>query len=248
MIAYDIYGDTDAPILIFLHGAMSTHSFTNQYYLADRFCIVVPHLFGSGEEITTVYTPEAQLVALEKLVISLSSRPKYIIGHSLGAELALALMVRNPKEFSGVVFLSPWVNSTTKYSQLFARLAPVLYLSTRWQWLQKWQLKQWNYSHEQTQFHLDYIRKTTRENCRNFYVNRIHLDDYPEYKQIQLPMLAICGSREFSEIKSSLQEMGRRNPNCKTMVLTGLSHDFPQRKFKELNPIIEEFLANCKDI
>jgi len=249
MIAYDTYGDTNRPILLLLHGAMSKDSFANQYYLANSFHVIVPHLFGAGREVSTVYTPESQLIALEKLVKSLGSNPKYVIGHSLGAELALALVVRNPGEFSGTVFLSPWVCSTTKSSALYTKLfSPVVYWSTRCQWLLKWQVRQWNYSQEQTQFHLDYIRKTTRENCRNFYARRIRLDDYPGYEDIQFPMLAICGGREIGEIKKPVRELGRRNSNCKTMILPRSGHDFPQRKFKEINRVIEEFLANCNTI
>lgn len=131
---------------------------------------------------------------------------------------------------------------------MYTKLSPVVYWITKWQWLQKWQVRQWNCSQEQTQFHLDYIRKTTRENCQNILARRIRLDDYPGYEDIQLPMLAICGGREIGEIKESVLELGRRNSNCKTMILPRSGHEFPQRKFTEINRVIEEFLANCNTI
>ena len=54
-------------------------------------------------------------------------------------------------------------------------------------------------------------------------------------------MLAICGSREVRDMRVSLTLLGE-NPHCETVLLPGCDHDFPMRKAKVLNPMINRFL------
>ena len=58
-------------------------------------------------------------------------------------------------------------------------------------------------------------------------------------------MLAICGSGEVNDMKTSLTLLGS-NPHCRTMVLSKAGHDFPMRKAEKLNPILREFISGVK--
>lgn len=86
----------------------------------------------------------------------------------------------------------------------------------------------------------EYARKITSQAYRAFFINTLDLSKLPEYKTADIPMLAICGSRETRDMKVSLALLSE-NSRCKTITLQGANHDFPMRNAKELNPILEKF-------
>lgn len=89
---------------------------------------------------------------------------------------------------------------------------------------------------------VDYSRKITSEQYTAWFKNRIFLDEYMNYSNINIPMLAVCGKKEFKEIIKSIEELGRRNPKCKTIFLDNANHDFPLRQANLINPILLDFI------
>ncbi len=75
--------------------------------------------------------------------------------------------------------------------------------------------------------------------------NTLDLRRLPVYSAVDVPMLAICGSGEVKDMKTSLTLLGS-NPHCRTMVLSKAGHDFPMRKAEKLNPILREFISGVK--
>lgn len=76
------------------------------------------------------------------------------------------------------------------------------------------------------------------------YYSKSDLSKLPEYQAVTIPMLAICGSKEVRDMKTSLTLLAQ-NPNCQTMILQGANHDFPMRNAKQLNPMLEKFISEC---
>lgn len=244
MIQFDEYGDKANPTLLMLHGAAATDTFASQYCFSEYYHLVVPHLYGSGREVEQPYRPEPQLAALVELIETLGPEKLYLMGHSLGGELAVALAARYPQYFKKAVFLSAWVCPTEKSINQYVGLAKYTSMTLKWKWLVKLQGKYWHYTDAQAQFMADYAAKITPEQYAAWFNYRLRLDDSPQYADVTLPMLAICGSQEVQEMKDSLAELGRRNPHCRTLILPGVNHDFPMRSAQQLNPILLDFLRN----
>ena len=78
----------------------------------------------------------------------------------------------------------------------------------------------------------------------SFFSNTLDLSKLPEYQAVTIPMLAIYGSKEVRDMKTSLTLLAQ-NPNCQTMTLQGANHDFPMRNAKQLNPMLEQFILEC---
>ena len=241
MIHYDEYGDPGKPTLLLLHGAAALDTFCQQYCFAEQFHLIVPHLFGAGESVSQLYEPQKQKKALLELISALGEEKIGLMGHSLGAQLAVMLACEQPERFSFAVFLSAWVNPTEKTMKSNARLAPMAAKMLQWSWLVKLQGRYWHYSEQRAAYMAEYSRLITAEQYKAFFTQTLKLTDYPQYSSLTLPMLAICGSGEVGEMKQSLQLLGE-NPNCRTMILPGASHDFPMRAAGKLNPILLEFM------
>lgn len=244
MIYYDEYGDKLNPGILLLHGAAATDTFCNQYCFQDRFHLIVPHLFGSGNETGKIYMPEAQIKAIRELIESMGREKITVIGHSLGAELAVALVSRYPDFFEKAVFLSAWVCATEKSIGMYSKIAALSWRSLKMGELIRWQAKYWHYSKEQADFMVSYSKKISKEQYVAWFRNRIKLDELPEYSSVGIPMLSVCGARETAEMRASQMELGKRNKNCKTIMLNGASHDYPMRMPEELNPILRKFIMS----
>jgi len=246
MMYFDEYGDRKNPTIILVHGAAATDTFAGQYRFQDQYHLVVPHLYGSGKEVEERYEPEKTVEAIVRIIKSLGKEKVLLMGHSLGGELAVALAAKHEELFSGAVFLSAWVCATEKSIALFRRMAKITCKTLKWGWLVRWQAKHWNYNQEQAEFMVQYARKITPEQYVAWFTDRVYLDELPEYASVKIPMLAICGTKEVKEMKKSLEELGRRNGNCRTLLLEGVNHDFPLRNMDRLNPILLDFFEKVE--
>ena len=244
MIYFDEYGNQDNPTLLMLHGAGAVHTFTQQYGFQEKYHLIVPHIYGNGKEAAQPYNPEAVIAALVELIESLGKEKIHIMGHSLGGELAVALVSNYPDYFDKAIFLSAWVCATEKSVANYVKMAKFSAFALKFRFLLKWQAKYWHYTEDQTEFLLTYGPQITKENYIAFFANRVKLDDLEGYPDVKFPILAICGQNETKEIINSIEELGKRNPMCETVILPDASHDYPLRNAEDLNPILLEFLGS----
>lgn len=239
---FDEYGNRENHTIVFLHGAAATDTFSNQYGFQDKYHLVVPHLYGSGKEVSERYEPERTIEAVAEIIKGLGKEKVTLIGHSLGAELAVAMVTKHESLFDKAVFLSAWVCATEKSINLYRNLAKFTCYTLKFSWLIKMQGKYWHYTKEQAEFMAEYAKKITPEQYVAWFTDRIYLDELTDYPQVKIPMLAVCGTKEVKEMKNSITELGKRNPNCKTMFLENVNHDFPLRNADKINPILREFI------
>ena len=97
MIYYDEYGNKDNPAILMLHGAGALDTFCQQYRFSERYHLIVPHLPGAGKAVEEIYDPEKTKQALYELIAGLKKDRIGLIGHSLGGQLAVMLVLaQNP--------------------------------------------------------------------------------------------------------------------------------------------------------
>ena len=241
---YDEYGKRENHTIVFLHGAAATDTFSNQYCFQDKYHLVVPHLSGSGKEVEKTYEPEQTIKDLAELIKGLGKDKVTLIGHSLGGELAVEMVSNYEYLFDKAVFLSAWVCATQKTIDTFAKLSKYTAFTLKYGWLIRFQARYWNYTKKQEDFMVAYSKKITKEQYTAWFKNRILLDENTNYVNVKIPMLAVCGKKEVKEMIHSIEELGRRNPQCKTMFLDKANHDFPLRQAGKINPILLEFLES----
>jgi pimeloyl-ACP methyl ester carboxylesterase len=240
---YDEYGKRENHTIVLLHGAAATDTFCNQYCFADKYHLVVPHLYGSGKEVDETYEPEKTIKALAELIKGLGKDKVTLIGHSLGGELAVAMVSQHEYLFDKAVFLSAWVCATQRSIEKFVKIAKYSSLTMKCRWLIRLQARYWHYTKQQEDFLVEYSRKITPEQYKAWFKDRIFLDEQTNYSNINIPMLAVCGKKELKEIIISTEELGRRNRNCKTIFLDNARHDFPLRQAHRINPILLDFIS-----
>ena len=241
---FDAYGDAKEPTLVLLHGAAALDTFAHQYdLLARRFHVLVPHLPGAGEAAGESYDPQATADSLAEWIASLAVGKVLVMGHSVGAELAVKLVSEHEALFSRAVFLSPWLCASERSASRFAKLAKMSYGAIKSTSLLRLQAKYWGFTPEQTEKMAAYSPRIPLETYVAFYEQRIHLSKLPGYAGVQIPMLAMCARGETAETKQSIRALGEQNTNCLTVIFPQGSHDFVLRNYELLNPMLLDFLT-----
>jgi pimeloyl-ACP methyl ester carboxylesterase len=240
----DRYGDIKNPTLVLLHGAGLLDTFAHQYeMLAERFYLLVPHLPGAGEAAAESYDPQATASAIAEWIASLNAGKVRVMGHSVGAELAVKLVSEHESLFSRAVFLSPWLCATPSSVKLYVNLAKMSYRAVKNASLLRLQGKYWKLTPAQTETLVTYSPRIPLETYVSFYSNRIYLADLAGYKDASIPMLAMCARGETAETKASVRALGEQNTNCLTVIFPQGSHDFVIRNHALLNPMLLDFLV-----
>lgn len=241
---FDAYGDEKSPVLVLLHGAAALDTFANQYdLLAQRFRVLVPHLPGAGAAAGEPYEPQAAADAIAAWIASLNAGKVLLMGHSVGAELAVKLVSEHEALFSRAVFLSPWLLAGAGSVRLYAGMARLSYGAIHNEKLLRMQAKYWNYNEAQTARMLEYSPKIPLDTYVSFFSRRIRLGELTGYPSVSIPMLAMCARGDTAETKSSVRALGEQNTNCLTVIFPQGSHDFVLRSYKLLNPMLLDFLT-----
>ncbi len=241
---YDIIGTPDLPTLLLLNGAGCPDTFCHQYAFSERFRLIVPHLPGSGYSVMVPYHPEDTVNALAALVRSLDCGKVSVMGHSLGGELAVALVSAYPELFDRAVFLSAWVCATPHAAARYAALSERTYALLQNETLLRLQARYWGMNAAQGNNLITSALAIPRTTYSAFFRNRILLDELPSYADAELPMLAMCAIGETREMKQSLSQLGLRNKRCRTLTFPLGRHDFVLRHWRTLNPILLSFLTD----
>jgi len=127
-LAYDAAGDGDPPLL-FIHGWCCNRSFFAPQFehFSTAHRVVTIDLPGHGESAPLVEcTIEALAAQVAARAQSLGLGPSVVVGHSLGAMIALALTQEAPDLVRAVVMVDPPPLRNEVWKRLAARLVPSL--------------------------------------------------------------------------------------------------------------------------
>ena len=116
MLYYDEYGSKENPTIMLLHGAGALDTFCRQYCFSDKYHLVVPHLAGAGKAATEIYEPEKTVEELFALIKALHKKRIGVIGHSLGGQIAIMLVSKQPELFDFAVFFKRMGKSQAEYN------------------------------------------------------------------------------------------------------------------------------------
>jgi pimeloyl-ACP methyl ester carboxylesterase len=114
-------GESHRPVLIFLHGSWDDSSQWQKIVepLSKNFhCFALDLLgFGNSIAIETPSSIETEVNCLDEFLHALKLRPVYLIGHSLGAWIAVSYALKYPDLVQGVVAIAPEGFSLTSWQQ-----------------------------------------------------------------------------------------------------------------------------------
>jgi pimeloyl-ACP methyl ester carboxylesterase len=132
-------GDSENPIVIFLHGSWEDSQQWEKIVesLSKNFhCFAIDLLgFGNSTAIKTPSSIEMEVDCLHEFLTAVKLRPVYLVGHSLGAWVAVSYTLKYPDLVQGVVVISP-EGFSLAYWQQYDRF-------TKWLLMRPWLFRMW---------------------------------------------------------------------------------------------------------
>lgn len=244
MIPFDIYNpeDTQKPKLLLLPGAGVLDTFSHQYaVLAEKYQIFICHMPGCGERTDVEYSPDKTVSDIVELAESLGGNIA-LAGHSLGAQTAVRLVCKRPDLFTKAVFLSRLALRNENSIEMYAKISKMMAVMLKNRQLVTLQGKFWGFTRRQTERMAEYLQSITPAVYSSFFKNTLDICELPEYPDVKVPMLAVCGLNEVADMKKSLRLLSE-NKNCRCFILPKTNHDFPMRNPEKINPLLVNFLS-----
>ncbi|MCM1327913.1 MAG: alpha/beta hydrolase [Ruminococcus sp.] len=241
MIYYEKYGDSSSPVIIMLHGTNFVHCFSKQCdKLSKDYRIIVPHIPGFGRNADVTFSVRLAVEQVAELAASFGKKVT-LIGFSLGAQLCLPLICRHEELFNGAMFISPWlIKDTAEIEKMMKqwsdneksmRNGHIAGLNSLTAGLDK----------TERQEHNEFCKTVTMKSILASIDNGILLADYPQYAEVKIPIMSICGIKEPTDTRKSVRALAQQNQRCTYDMWDGAGHNIPVKFAARLNKTVAEF-------
>lgn len=235
-------GDRSAPTVIMLHGAFFVDAFGRQYPLSDQYHLVIPHIKGFGKAARETFETGPALAEIRELV-SQYDDPVYLIGFSLGAQLAFKLVSENPELIRKAILISPFLMKKDENSDRVTEenLKMLRSMKNRF-FCRAIGLMNGLPKQSRADF-VESMQLVSEETVRNCVDNGISFDTVDSFSACNVPILALAGEKEQAEIKDSVKRMAEVNPRCRCEIWDKAKHNIPPVFAKRLNETILSFFS-----
>jgi pimeloyl-ACP methyl ester carboxylesterase len=258
-LAYWRAGPTQAPALVMLHGLGSDH--TGLLDLAARLTgrqVIVPDLpgFGHSAPLLERHSLRRYAAALDGLRQHLGLTRFALLGHSLGADIALAYAGTYPPAVSELCLLNPIVGSpspTVRLGELYCRLAAglpgplarALLCSVAAVYLQdQLILTTPDLATRRRILHQDYITaRMSDPRAISESVRSIRQSPFDQYvRTLRARTLVLTGARDRLSTPRAVTRLPWKLPYPELMVLPDAGHLLPAEQPDQVVAIVERFL------
>jgi len=231
------YGNSNDKIIVMLHGAHLVHMFRKQYVLKEKYHIIIPHIMGFGDNTEKVFQTEECVCELAKYIKSLHKKV-ILVGFSLGAQLALKLVTEYEELFESVIVISPWL---IKEEPLFSKIMELnrkQLHSLQNRFLCSITGMMNGLTLVQCKEFVSQMQNVKEETIHNMVDNGITLESLSEFAKVSIPVIALAGEKEQSEVKDSVKHLSDINENCTYEIWKKAGHNIPFVFSKRLNELI----------
>lgn len=255
-VSYDVQGS--GPPVVLIHGLGGSKALWSRLRerLERAFTVVTYDLRGSGETRETGPSRELTLAVwaedLRGLLSALRIDRPALVGHSLGASIALKYALRWPADGAAALVL---MGADPELSRLAPRMQQVVELIGRLG-MEEWVTQHWSkntpFSHAslaRAPEILEEYRAMVLRNGSERYVRMCRAvagaeDLSGELARVAQPALVIAGSDDDRTLPEAGRELAAALPNASFVELAGVGHTMPLEAPDEVGEAIRTFLAS----
>lgn len=244
MLYYEEFGNAENPTVVLLPGADMAPTFALQYpALIGKYHLVLVHILGTGKSSGRLWSLQENMDGILEIIKALGKNQVTLCGFSMGAQLTVALVCKAPELFRKAVIVSAWLIKPPKETKRMVNLMEVIFPLGTWTHLLKKQAKMLRLDEAQTEEYIRAAKGSRRENIKRYSYDGVELAKLPEFADVKIPMLALCGEKEDRVMMvPSTKRLGEMNPHCRTMILPNHAHDIPYKNPEEFTRILLNFL------
>lgn len=244
-LAYQEYGDKNAPLIVFLHGGgVSSWMWDKQIqYFSDYHCITVDLPEHGASKSTESFAIQLSAEKVNELIGKKANGKKVIVvGFSLGAQITIQMLSINPDLIDYA-----FINSALVRSNLFLRkmIKPSIKLTfplVKNKYFSKLQAKTLyineeyfaTYYEESKQMKLDTLIRILEENMSFVIPNG--------FKKAEGKILVTVGEKEKAVMKKSAIDIVSNNSNCTGIIIPNAGHGISLLNPDFFNQMIEKWI------
>lgn len=240
---YKELGDESAPLIMFIHGGgVSGWMWKKQAEHFQDYHLVIPDLpghGGSGKIELTIDDSARRLLAL----IEDKGKGKRTIaaGFSLGAQVLVAMLGMRPDLISDAMINSALVKPMPLAKPLIRSMA-AFHPLVRSRTFSKIQARSMYIDDEDFEIYYRESRSMRKATFVAMMEENMSFAVPDGFGSTGCRMLATVGEKERGVMKRSLEELTRRNPNCKGLVVPGAGHGFSLAEPERFNRLVRRWL------
>jgi pimeloyl-ACP methyl ester carboxylesterase len=238
-------GARDAPAVIFIHGAgLSGWMWKKQVEALGRIRSIVVDLPDHGEDRERPFTSiEAAADEIAQLASELAPSGKaHLVGHSLGAKIALEALSRHPESVASAVVSSalvrPYPLARLMNSRFINSLSIKMLRSER---IARAQAAQFEFPDEEMVdaylADMAALEEGNLERPMSAFCSR--LCPPPGLEGVRCPVLVTAGSREAIAMRESVTDLEGLIPGAKATLISGARHNYPWAQYGAYNRVLE---------
>ncbi len=238
---YEEFGNRDKKILVLLHSSFNPYLYDQLIgQIKDDYHIIVPHLIGFGKEVQKMFTFEENEKQLLELISSFNQKV-YLIGTSLGSQLAFRLINKNKELFEKVILVSPFLmkDQIDVTSSLNANFDKLKHFRNRF--LLPHQVKVNNISSLRKKDFINESKLILDETILNMVSDSPSISDYPSYKDINVNTLLVSFTSQHPLIGKTIDELLKINPYTKDIIVEGHVVDLLNKNVLKFKKIINDY-------
>ncbi|MCK0473194.1 alpha/beta fold hydrolase [Halalkalibacter sp. APA_J-10(15)] len=241
---YKETGSNEAPLLVLIHGGgVSGWMWDKQVeHFASNYHIIVPDLPGHGRSKEESFSIESSALQMNELIKEKKSdKAVIVIGFSLGAQVLVAMLSKEPELIDFAMINSALVKPIPFANILIKSMVPAFPL-VRNKTFSTIQAKsmyidetnQEKYYQESRQMKKDVFVRVMQENM-SFTI--------PDgFKNVTSNILVTVGEKERKVMKDSMKSLDESNPYAKGHMIPQIGHGFSLANAVAFNEMIEEWL------
>lgn len=215
-------GTQGAPTIVFLHG-VGGWTWRRQTHTLDDYHCVVPDLPGYGQSHTALWVSIADTAQRigELIQARATNGCAHVVGLSLGAHIALALLAQTPALVDHAVMSGLNVLPVPRSLQLIAHLMQPLTTTT---WMLRAQVKALKIGDDVYDEYVETARSLTPDTLRRIGAEAYNVQMPPHLGGVPKPTLIVVGEKEVRLMHRSMSILLRTLSRAQGYIAPGVGH------------------------
>lgn len=244
---YEENGKQNSRSVVFIHGGgVAGWSFAPQKQAFKAYHCLIIDLPAHGQSKGTFSIDAAVTGIIELIEAHAHNASALLVGHSIGAKIALEVLCRRPELIIKAAICSAAYSSSALMHLLANKTAIKLSLAMlQSQAMVRMQAKQFHFPTKEME--TDYCSEVSRLKLETLLAVGSEMLKYSEIPEglaaINVPVLIVTGSREVREMLSCAQELKKRLPHANLAVIEGAQHNYPWAQSAAYNKLLLDFFG-----
>ncbi|WP_428911560.1 alpha/beta fold hydrolase [Niallia sp. Krafla_26] len=244
-ISYQEYGDTDAPLMVFLHGGgVSSWMWDKQIpFFSNYHCVTIDLPEQGASKQTENFSILLSAEIVNELIEKIANGKKVIvIGFSLGAQVTIQMLSMKPNLIHYAIINSALVRPYPLIKKMIEPSIKLFFPLVKNKSFAKLQAKTLYLDEEYFETYYEETSHMESETLVRILEENMSFEIPQGFNQTKSKILVTVGEKEKNMMKKSAFDLISNHPNCTGIIIPNAGHGIPLANPEFFNRMIEKWL------